>query len=172
MSARRPRPSDLGPPLVQYPLWVKRGDVHYVEEGDVTRVWTPEEAGHALAGLARRGISRGVLQAHIGGDLLKFYGIAGLAGSAGRESSPRWFRHFYHRDQAIQGYPFDPEALRELAGRAAAALELEVFGGDAIVGPGGAVLLIDLNAWPSFALFREEAAAEIAAYLDERFTRD
>jgi hypothetical protein len=172
VSTRRPRVPDLGQPVVQYPLWVKRADVHYVEEGDVIRVWTPEEAGNALAGLARRGISRGVLQAHIDGDLLKFYGIAGRARPVGRGTPPRWFRHFYHRDQEVRGYPFDPQALRDLAGRAAEVLGLEIFGGDAIVTAGGDIILIDLNAWPSFALFREEAAAEIAAYLEERFTRD
>jgi glutathione synthase/RimK-type ligase-like ATP-grasp enzyme len=172
VSTRRPRVSDLRPSAVQYPLWVKRADVHYVEEGDVTRVWTPEDAAKALGGLARRRISRGVLQTHIGGDLLKFYGIGGRPRSVERGSPPRWFRYFHHRGQEVRGYPFDPESLRDLAGRAAAVLGLEVFGGDAIVTPSGDIVLIDLNAWPSFALFREEAAAEIAAYLEERFTRD
>ena len=76
-----------------------------------------------------------------------------------------------HRDQQIRGYPFDPWALVTCARRAAAAFGLEVFGGDAIVTPRGHLVLIDLNAWPSFALYRDEAAAEIAAYLVGRFTR-
>jgi hypothetical protein len=47
---------------------------------------------------------------------------------------------------------------------------VEVYGGDAIATPGGLVLL-DLNAWPSFALYRDEAAPAIAAHLARRFTR-
>ena len=35
---------------------------------------------------------------------------------------------------------------------------------------GPARVLLDLNAWPSFALFREEAAERIAAHLERRFT--
>jgi hypothetical protein len=56
--------------------------------------------------------------------------------------------------------------------RAAAALGLEIYGGDCIVTRAGEIVLIDLNAWPSFALFREEAASAIAAYLSARFWRD
>ena len=36
---------------------------------------------------------------------------------------------------------------------------LEVYGGDAIVTAAGELVLLDLNAWPSFALYRDEAAA-------------
>jgi hypothetical protein len=57
-----------------------------------------------------------------------------------------------------------------VAQRAAAALGLEIYGGDAIATKGGTLVLIDLNAWPSFALYRDEASAEIAAYLKQRFT--
>jgi hypothetical protein len=164
----RPWPPSLDPS--PYPIWVKRGDVHYTEEGDVVRASTAEAVGMALAALAGRGISQAVLQAHVEGDLLKFYGI-GHPGPGGAGSPVPWFRHFYHRDQQVQGYPFDPQALIDLARRGAAALGLEVFGGDAIVTPSGDLVLIDLNAWPSFALFRDEAAVEIAAYLEYRFTR-
>ena len=46
-----------------------------------------------------------------------------------------------------------------------------MYGGDAIVSPAGAISVIDLNAWPSFALFRPVAAGHIAALLAARFTR-
>jgi hypothetical protein len=52
---------------------------------------------------------------------------------------------------------------------AASALGLEVYGGDAIASAGGRLVLIDLNAWPSFALYRDEAAPVIASYLRVRF---
>ena len=41
---------------------------------------------------------------------------------------------------------------------------------NAIATAGGLVLL-DLNAWPSFALYRDEAAPAIAAHLMRRFAR-
>jgi D-alanine-D-alanine ligase-like ATP-grasp enzyme len=48
---------------------------------------------------------------------------------------------------------------------AVSALGLEVYGGDAIVTPAGEIFLIDINAWPSFALYREEASLQIARLL-------
>jgi hypothetical protein len=166
----RPDPESRDLRASSYPLWVKRADVHYLEAGDVTRAETPESAEVALAGLAGRGIPRAVLQAHVDGDLVKFYGIGHTANSGGMQSRfTPWFRYFHPREDAVHGYPFDPRALADQARRAAAVLGLEVFGGDAIVTPRGEVLLIDLNAWPSFALYREEAAAQIASYLERRF---
>jgi hypothetical protein len=147
-------------------VWVKRGDVHSTQEGDVSFAADGNEAERALRRLALRGIQSAVLQDHIPGDLIKFYGI-------GRPNlSPQvrtWFRWFYHKDQHVMGYSFDPEKLAGLVYHAAAALGLDIYGGDAIVSDGGAMTVIDLNAWPSFALYREEAAGQIAAYLTERF---
>lgn len=167
----RSAPEDLGLRGSSYPVWAKRADVHYVEAGDVTRASTAEAVEAALAGLAGRGISHAVLQSHIDGDLLKFYGIGAIPrpGDTGSPSTP-WFRYFHPREDEVRGHPFDARALADHARRAAAALGLEIFGGDAIVTPRGQVLLIDLNAWPSFALYRDEAAVEIAAYLEDRFT--
>jgi hypothetical protein len=148
------------------PVWVKRGDVHSTQEGDVSFAVSEEEVEQALRRLALRGVQSAVVQDHIPGDLIKFYGI-GRPDLLPREGT--WFRWFYHRDQHVVGHSFDPEKLADLADRAAAALGLEIYGGDAIVSDGGAMTVIDLNAWPSFALFREEAAERIALYLAERF---
>lgn len=147
-------------------VWVKRGDVHNTQEGDVVFAPDAPAARAALAGLARRGIPRAVLQAHVPGDLIKFYGV----GAPGRAPGPwPWFRWFYHKDQQVAGYAFEPGRLAAVAQRAAAALGLEVYGGDAIVGPSGEPVVIDVNAWPSFALYRDEASERIAAYLAGRF---
>ena len=149
------------------PLWVKRGDVHNTHEGDVTFATTVEAVRAALAGLAVRGITQAVLQPHVEGDLVKFYGIGGNARSDG---TPAWFRSFYHKNQTLRGYLLDPVLLGRAVHRAAAALGLEVYGGDAIATRAGRAVLLDLNAWPSFALFREEAAERIAEHLERRFT--
>jgi hypothetical protein len=54
---------------------------------------------------------------------------------------------------------------------AAAALGLEIFGGDAIIQTNGEPMIIDLNAWPSYALYRDRAAQAIADYLTKCFRR-
>jgi hypothetical protein len=151
--------------------WVKRGDVHSTQPGDVVFAPDPESLARALAAMAGRGIERAVLQEHIAGDLIKFYGVGDVADheAAGGEDSGGWFQWFYHRDQRLQSHPFDPKDLAAAASRAAAALGLEVFGGDAIATREGRIFLIDLNAWPSFALYRDVASERIASYLAARF---
>ena len=148
------------------PLWVKRADVHNTQDGDVTFAATPDAVRAALAGLAARGMRQAVLQPHVAGDLVKFYGIGGNARADG---TPAWFRWFYHKNQTLAGHPLDPVALGRAVRRAAAAMGLEVYGGDAIVTATGAIVLIDVNAWPSFALYRDEASAAIAEHLARRF---
>jgi hypothetical protein len=149
------------------PVWVKRGDVHNTQEGDVTFAASPDAIRAALAGLVARGITQAVLQPHVEGDLVKFYGIGG---NARPDGTPAWFRSFYHKNQTLRGYPLDPIALGRAVRRAAAALGLEVYGGDAIATASGRIVMLDLNAWPSFALYREEAAERIADHLERRFS--
>lgn len=153
----------VGEPRWPGPIWVKRSDVHNTQEGDVVFADTEHAFDDALRGLAERGIPRAVLQEPVDGDLIKFYGIGGARGPGS------WFHWFYHKGPRVAGHPFDPRRLRSLARQAAAVLGLEVFGGDAIAPKEGPLVLIDLNAWPSFALYRDEAAAQIAAYLEVRF---
>jgi len=148
------------------PMWVKRADVHNTQEGDVTYAATAGDVRAALAGLAKRGMRQAVLQPHVAGDLVKFYGIGGNARADG---TPAWFRWFYHKNQTVAGHPLDPAALGRAVRRAASALGLEVYGGDAIATAEGRIVLIDVNAWPSFALYRDEASAAIAEHLARRF---
>jgi GTP:adenosylcobinamide-phosphate guanylyltransferase len=149
-----------------FPCWVKRGDVHATQAEDVAFAAGAAELARRLDGLSARGISRAVLQEHVPGDLIKFYGVAG----ADADGAPlSWFQWFYHRDQTLAHHPFDPERLRSAVARAAAALGLDVFGGDAIATASADTILIDVNAWPSFALYRETAAEKIAARIGGRF---
>ena len=159
--------TEVVPSAVTTPVWVKRADVHNTQDGDVVFADSPRGVASALTALGARGITRAVIQPHVDGDLVKFYGI----GRAVRRAEPGWFRWFYHKDQTVAGHPLDPDRLAALAHAAAAALGLEVYGGDAIATPGGGLTLLDLNAWPSFALYRDEAAPAIASYLMLRFAR-
>jgi len=178
-AAAVPHPSSVlvdtaAAPAFPGPCWVKRGDVHATEASDVAYAGdAPTLAAH-LARLSSRGIGRAVVQDHVPGDLIKFYGVAGLSqaeAEAEEAARPSWFQWFYHRDQKLESHAFDEDALVAATSRAAAALGLEVYGGDAIVSPAGAISVIDLNAWPSFAVFRSVAAAKIAALLAARFSR-
>ena len=153
--------------MARLPVWVKRADVHNTQEGDVVFAETPDAVAAALAGLAARGIDGAVLQPHVPGDLIKFYGVG--PGGGGPDGGPPWFRWFYHKDQRLAGHAFDPARLARLVREAATALGLEIYGGDAIASGDGSLQLLDLNAWPSFALYRDEAAPVIASYLALRF---
>jgi hypothetical protein len=160
--------ASLRPARVGFPCWVKRGDVHATEPGDVTYVAQPDALSATLQRFVSRDIDRAVLQEHVPGDLIKFYGV-GAAGPQPERAGAVWFEWFYHRDQKLSRYPFEAAALRTTVFGAAGALGLEVFGGDAIVTPAGAIVVIDLNAWPSFALYRNIAAEKIAAHLTQQF---
>jgi len=147
--------------------WIKRYDFHATQSDDV--MYAASETGwrEALRRFAGRGIPFVVAQAHVPGDLVKFYGVRQI----GAPAEACWFAWFYHRDKAMLGYPVDATQLRDTAFHAAAALDVEVFGGDAIIKPDGGAMIIDLNAWPSYALYRDQAAQAIADHLAVRFRR-
>lgn len=157
--ARKPRPA-AG-------VWVKRYDFHATQSCDV--IYAASENGwhEALDRFARRGIPFVVAQEHVAGDLVKFYGVRNSAVAM----DVNWFEWFYHRDKGMLGHSFDVSRLRQAAFGAAAALGLEIFGGDAIIQANGEPMVVDINAWPSYALYRDRAAEAIADHLTERFQR-
>jgi hypothetical protein len=138
-------------------IWMKRGDVHAERREDVVAT-TAAELGAELVSFARRGIPWVALQQHVPGPVVKFYAVTG----------GRFFR-WYGADVGFGGArpAVDEDRLRALAFDAAAALGLEVFGGDVAFPAAERPVLIDINDWPSFAPFREEAARAIAAYIHE-----
>ena len=58
-----------------------------------------------------------VVQEHVRGDLVKFYGVANGSGEA---SDADWFEWFYHRDKGMLGHAFDAARLRRRAWRGGA----------------------------------------------------
>jgi hypothetical protein len=159
--------SDASKPPPLTGVWVKRYDFHATEAHDVVYAASEEGWREALHGFARRGIPFVVAQEHVPGDLVKFYGVR----NATVPLESNWFEWFYHRDKGMQGYSFEADGLRRAAFGAAAALGLEIFGGDAIIQPDGAPVIIDINAWPSYARYRDRAAQAIADLLTVRFQR-
>jgi glutathione synthase/RimK-type ligase-like ATP-grasp enzyme len=126
-------------------VFVKRGDLHALSADDVVRVSDPEGVPALQSGFAARGVKSILLQQALAGQVVKFYGVG---------------QHQFFRiaDGALAP---EPAKLSQIATRAAAALGLEVWGGDAIVA-NGSVSLIDFNDWPSFASVRAQAADAIA----------
>ena len=140
--------------------WIKRGDLHASVPDDVRWVETGEMLARTLNDFERRGIAIAAVQAHAPGRELKFYAVRGS--------------DFFHC-QAADGIPADPgddAAARALAADVAIALDLEIFGGDIVVGPDQLPTLIDVNDWPSFAPCRDRAAAAIGEYLETRLDAD
>jgi len=86
---------------------------------------------------------------------VKFYGTA----------DGRFFR-FYDSAAGPTGPApdVDVERLRAVAFAAAKVVGLGIFGGDVVVRSPNEPVLIDLNDWPSFAPYRDEAADHIAAF--------
>jgi len=135
------------------PCWLKRGDVHAVEKGDVVKVTSAEGLKEALDHFHCKKIAEILVQGHVEGEVIKFYGVgAGAYFSAFCLSSG---------DEAAQG----ARPLSRIAYRAAAVVGLEIYGGDAILTPEGKMVLIDLNDWPSFSRCCLSAADGIARYI-------
>ena len=144
--------------------WIKRGDFHAQHKEDVSYCRHPEEAQEVLHEYFYRGIKRAVINRHLVGDLIKFYGVSGQP----------FFFWFYPFDEGhskygyeavngkSRGLHFDLEHLKDICQRAADILDVKIYGGDCIVDPDGTVRIIDFNDWPSFAPCRAEAAPYIA----------
>ncbi len=144
--------------------WIKRGDFHAMHKEDVSYCRHAEEAQEVLKEYFYRGIKRAVINRHLVGDLIKFYGIAG-------QPFFYWFYpfesgHSKYGLEAINGaarhIPFDENYLQEICRKAGEVLDVKIYGGDCIVDPDGSIRIIDFNDWPSFAPCRNEAAPWIA----------
>jgi hypothetical protein len=144
--------------------WLKRGDFHAMHKEDVSFVRHPEEAQEVLQEYFLRGIKRAVINRHLDGDLVKFYGVRGT-------SFFYWFYpmesgHSKYGAEAINGMPakvpFDQEHLVDICSRASEILDVMIYGGDCIISSEGEIRIIDFNDWPSFAPCRQEAGPYIA----------
>lgn len=145
-------------------FWLKRADCHAIHREDVAYAGNIEIALNLLEEFHLRGINRAVINKHLKGDLLKFYGIYGS----------EFFYWFYPGDEnhskfgheSINGYAhkfvFSQDYLKEICEKSAKTLNIKIYGGDCIVNREGDIQIIDFNDWPSFAPCRNEAAPHIA----------
>ena len=144
--------------------WIKRGDFHAMHKEDVSYCRHPEEAQEVLHEYFYRGIKRAVINRHLVGDLIKFYGVSG-------QPFFYWFYpfdegHSKYGHEAVngksRGLHFDEDKLKEMCQAASDILDVKIYGGDCIVGADGTVRIMDFNDWPSFAPCRQDAAPYIA----------
>lgn len=131
-------------------LWIKRGDIHAEHKEDVSLVYYDEELNHILKEYSMRGIKEAIIQEHLDGDVVKFYGV---------KDTP--FFHWYYLNGEDK-FSFDTTELKETAYRAADVLNVSVYGGDAVISDKGEITIIDFNDWPSFAPVRNKASKYIA----------
>lgn len=158
-----PMPDDVG----DNGYWVKRADMAAQSHEDVVFAHNKEQADEVIARFTARGIHEVVVQAHVTGDVVKFYGVQGTG----------FFRIFYpgddemtkFGDEFINGrphhYAFDPACLQRHAEQLSCLAEVKVYGGDCVVSKSGDYRIIDFNDWPSFSRCRHDAAVAIASLL-------
>lgn len=144
--------------------WIKRGDFHAMHKEDVSYCRHIDEAQEVLQEYFLRGIKRAVINRHLEGDLIKFYGV----------TDTDFFYWFYPFDEGhskygheaingkSQGLKFSLDYLKEICHKASEVLNVRIYGGDCIVDADGSIRIIDFNDWPSFAPCRDEAAPFIA----------
>ncbi|NDV69438.1 hypothetical protein [Dysgonomonas sp. 25] len=150
-------------------FWVKRGDSHAIHREDVTYARNMEEVKDIVREFALRDIPNAVVNEHLIGDLVKFYGVA----------DTDFFYWFYPFDLshskfgleeingAAQEFKFSVEELKKTCDRAGEILNVKIYGGDCIVDEKGNFKIIDFNDWPSFAPCRDAAAPKIAECIDK-----
>jgi glutathione synthase/RimK-type ligase-like ATP-grasp enzyme len=138
-------------------VFVKRGDLHALTADDVVKVERPDRLRSELARFAARGITSAYLQQAVDGTVVKFYGVSGGGYFAAVSDGGTLAASLEN-------------ALADAANIAAAALGLEIWGGDAIVNDRG-FTIVDFNDWPSFSRVRAQAAQAIARRCLELQTR-
>ena len=77
--------------------WIKRGDFHAMHKEDVSYCRNIDEAQEVLQEYFYRGIPRAVINKHLVGDLIKFYGVQGTP----------FFYWFYPFDEGHSKYGYE-----------------------------------------------------------------
>lgn len=143
--------------------WVKRADTTAQSKEDVCFCHDWSEVEKIKSTFMQRGITDVVTQAHVKGDVVKFYGVEGTG----------FFRYYYSGDDTEtkfgdeerngkpQYYSFSSSNLQADAEKLACLLQTPIYGGDAIVREDGCYVIIDFNDFPSFSKCRKEAAKAI-----------
>ena len=143
--------------------WLKRGDQSAETQEDVCYCASRGELELAKERFQQRGIVDFIVQAHVEGDLIKFYGVEGT----------NFFRCFYpcddgetkfgaeQRNGISHHFSYSKGQLQHDAEQLSRLLQTPIYGGDAIIRADGTYVIIDFNDWPSYSRCRQEAAQAI-----------
>ena len=143
--------------------WLKRGDQSAETQEDVCYCANRGELELAKECFQQRGIVDFIVQAHVEGDLIKFYGVEGT----------NFFRCFYPCDDGetkfgaeqwngiSHHFSYSEGQLQHDAEQLSRLLQTPIYGGDAIIRADGTYVIIDFNDWPSYSRCRREAAQAI-----------
>lgn len=154
-----PLPADEG----DEGYWIKRADAAAQSKEDVCFCHDWAEVEEIKSTFMQRGITDVVAQAHVKGDVVKFYGVEGTG----------FFRYYYSGDDTEtkfgdeerngkpQYYSFSSFDLQTDAEKLACLLQTPIYGGDAIIQEDGSYVIIDFNDFPSFSRCRKDAAKAI-----------
>lgn len=150
--------------------WIKRGDQAAQDKSDVRFAADGIEKKRILQEFRMRGITDIVSTAHVEGDLLKFYGVAGTDFFCTTYPAENGFSKF--GDESVNGgvshYRYRLQSLRQSADTLSRLTGISVYGGDCIVRRDGTFAIIDFNDWPSFSTCRGEAAAAIVELISRK----
>lgn len=148
--------------------WIKNGDGYSRSDSDILFCRNSNEIEDAFQRFKEKGVKEAVINRHLEGDLIKFYGV--------KDSSFFfWFYPFlkdYSKfgNEKVNGnpvkYPVDELQLQITCEKISGLFNVPVYGGDGIIAPDGTISVIDFNDWPSFSPCREKAAHHIAGYID------
>lgn len=137
--------------------WVKRADCQTIHKEDVACARHTQEAQELLGEFFIRGIRKATIARNVAGAHVKFYGV----------TDTDFFHFFFSHGNDVAA--LNSAALRDVCTRAARALGVVVYGGDAMVDPvSGSFVIIAFNDWPGFAPCRDGAAAAITRLIAAR----
>ncbi len=133
-------------------FWIKRGDFHALQRDDVSKVESSEEMKKALLYFIKNSIDEVIIQQHLDGNVIKFYGV-----------DKNYIRAFL----SPRNKEFDlSKDIIDVIFKAKDCLGLEIYGGDLVLSKENNFYIIDINDWPSFSLCQNEAARYIAQYIN------
>ncbi len=144
-------------------FWIKRADFQTIEEQDVCRPKSFEQAQAILLNYKERGIQKALISEHIEGDVIKFYGVR----------NTDFFSFSYPKEDKFHNkinisedrISFNTPSFIKNVNKAINLLDLDIYGGDAVIDKQGQYYIIDINDFPSFSACRPQAATEITGII-------
>jgi len=156
------------------PGWVKVMREGGTRHDDVIWVETPLQADARILELVEQRVPDIVVTKHVCGDLLKVYAVAPdfVYAFYPQEMNYTKFGTAEQHNSTLAHIPYNKEELESIAWGISHTFGIDIFGFDVIVEPGGRIVVIDVNDWPSFSAYREKAASAITALIVDSLAKE